>query len=755
MMTRNRKFIKRKIYRKIKKNSANLNESKHAIVNLSNKVLNTNHIALLSKGLNFSPTRESQNEIEQLRDVLLFSRRIRLKHHYENKNKDNDETTPNVEYTPNPFKLSSGWTPPPGRNKDLDSFINCIVEDICQEPQKRKKYSNLSRNELVALRELKNDEDIIIKPADKGGAIVLMNRADYINEANRQLNNQMFYEQVRSNQNEKISKKIKEFVNSVKHLLPVNLAQYLLQKHWRTPIFYTLPKIHKPGNPGRPIISQIESPTAKMSKVVDVYLKPFILKIPSYLKDTTDFLQKLKALNKVPPQSILVTADVTSLYTNIPHREGILASKEMLDKRENKNPPTWILLRFIHFILTENCFKFNDKYYMQKMGTSMGTIMAPEYAIIFMDKIEREFLNTQHKKPLVWWRFIDDIFIIWPHSSEELKSFTTALNDYHHTIKFTFTINKRSVNFLDTIVNLDDNGNLTTTLYKKPTDANLYLHYSSHHPKHQKDSIPYSQALRIRRICSKKEEFTAHAENLQRNFIVRGYPPNLVNQAIEKARQKNRTTLLEPVEKNTDPNIPLVTSFSNRTKNINRILNHRKDILTRTPDTQNLAQTKFVTTYRRSTTLRSILVHTDITNKNKIPGTRPCGKKCYLCRFMKPTNSIKSASNQYTIKIRDEITCETINVVYVIECTKCKKQYVGQTGNSLKERFRGHFNDINVQNQHKPVSQHFTSEHHSRDNVTIKGIVITKNDVNIRLRTEESLIHKLGTAEPWGLNRRR
>ncbi|CAC5370727.1 unnamed protein product [Mytilus coruscus] len=113
--------------------------------------------------------------------------------------------------------------------------------------------------------------------------------------------------------------------------------------------------------------------------------------------------------------------------------------------------------------------------------------MALEYAIIFMDKIEREFLNTQHKKPLVWWRFIDDIFIIWPHLSEELKSFITALNDYHHTIKFTFTINKRSVNFLDIIVNLDDKGNLTTTLYKTPMDANLYLHYSSHHPKHQKD----------------------------------------------------------------------------------------------------------------------------------------------------------------------------------------------------------------------------------------------------------------------------
>lgn len=76
--------------------------------------------------------------------------------------------------------------------------------------------------------------------------------------------------------------------------MPESLPQYLAQKHWRTPIFYILPKIHKPGNPGRPIISQIESPTSKLSKVVDNYLKPFIPNIPSYLKDTR-FFTKIKS----------------------------------------------------------------------------------------------------------------------------------------------------------------------------------------------------------------------------------------------------------------------------------------------------------------------------------------------------------------------------------------------------------------------------------------------------------------------------
>lgn len=191
-MTRKRKYIKRNIYRKIPKNSANSNGSKHAIVNLSHKPLDIHHISLLSKGLNFSPTNESHNEIEQLTDVLLFTRRIRLKHHYDNKTKENEDNPANEEYTPNPFKLSSGWTPPPGKNKDLDSFINCIAKDICQEPQKRKQYRNLRPEELAALKDLKEDKEIIIKPADKGGAIVIMNRVDYIKKVNRQLNNQTF-----------------------------------------------------------------------------------------------------------------------------------------------------------------------------------------------------------------------------------------------------------------------------------------------------------------------------------------------------------------------------------------------------------------------------------------------------------------------------------------------------------------------------------------------------------------------------------
>ena len=87
----------------------------------------------------------------------------------------------------------------------------------------------------------------------------------------------------------------------------------------RTPIFYMLPKIHKPDNPGRPIIFGCDFPSANLSVFFDHYLKLIVQSLPSYIRDTDDFLKAVPDINTViPPNSILVTLDVWSLYTNVP-----------------------------------------------------------------------------------------------------------------------------------------------------------------------------------------------------------------------------------------------------------------------------------------------------------------------------------------------------------------------------------------------------------------------------------------------------
>ena len=90
--------------------------------------------------------------------------------------------------------------------------------------------------------------------------------------------------------------------------------------------FYTIPKIHKQGHPGRPIVSSNSHPTERISQFVDHHLQPLVTKLPSYIKDTTHFLKKLNSIGQLPNGVLLVTLDVASLYTNIPHNDGIQAS---------------------------------------------------------------------------------------------------------------------------------------------------------------------------------------------------------------------------------------------------------------------------------------------------------------------------------------------------------------------------------------------------------------------------------------------
>ena len=106
----------------------------------------------------------------------------------------------------------------------------------------------------------------------------------------------------------------------------------------------------------------------------------------------------------------------------------------------------------------------------------------------------------------VWFRYIDDIFFIWEHGENSLKEWYEHLNNYHKTIKFTLEWSRKTINFLDTTVKKDKNNRLYTDLYTKPTDTNSYPRFDSAHPSKCKQSLPYSQFLRLRCIYVKTKQ---------------------------------------------------------------------------------------------------------------------------------------------------------------------------------------------------------------------------------------------------------
>nr|XP_048706612.1 uncharacterized protein LOC125636878 [Caretta caretta] len=195
--------------------------------------------------------------------------------------------------------------------------------------------------------------------------------------------------------------------------------------------FYLLPKIHKPGNPGRPIISGIGTLTAGLSGYVDSLLRPYATSTPSYLRDTTDFLRKLQSIGDLPDNTILATMDVEALYTNIPHKNGLQTVRNTIPDNVTAN----LVAELCDFVLTHNYFTFGDNVYLQISGTAMGTCMAPQYAHIFMADLEKCFLSSRPLTPLLYLRYIDDIFIIWTHGKEALEEFHHDFNNFQKELQ--------------------------------------------------------------------------------------------------------------------------------------------------------------------------------------------------------------------------------------------------------------------------------------------------------------------------------
>ena len=160
----------------------------------------------------------------------------------------------------------------------------------------------------------------------------------------------------------------------------------------KTGRFYILPKIHKQGNPGRPIISSNSHPTEPISEFTVNHLKPLVQTIPSHIKDTTYFLLQLEKLRPLPDNALLVTPDQ---FPNIPHIEVIDVCHHFLNTRQDKSLPVESICDLVRMILTMNNFSFNNEHYLQVHGTAMRTRMAPSLSVVQYTQTESNGMDWQ------------------------------------------------------------------------------------------------------------------------------------------------------------------------------------------------------------------------------------------------------------------------------------------------------------------------------------------------------------------------
>jgi hypothetical protein len=483
--------------------------------------------------------------------------------------------------------------------------------------------------------------------------------------------------------------------------------------------FYVLPKIHKRGVPGRPICSSNGHPTEHISEFVDDYIKKYATLNESYVRDTQDFIDRVTSLPPLPKDSLLCTLDVTSLYSNIPTEEGIAAVSERLYNDTDLKVPARPLLTLLRLVLENNVITFNGLLFVQILGTAMGTKLAPSYANIFLGKLEKQLLAGYHLKPEVWIRYIDDVFCVWTHGKEEFDKFVDYLNSKHDTIKWTTEYAGDKINFLDTWVHIKDDGSLYTSLFTKPTDTHDYLHFSSSHPSHMKKGGPRSQLLRLRRICTLDNDFVISSQNLIKHYVRRGYPNPHIQKAYDEILPMSQKDLLvvKPKSESEKNRLFFVTDYNPRNPDLREFITDNWHLLHLNDIGRRIFPDPPTCGHRRTENLRDTLVSAALkpsTGKKARFTPLKCSKKnCNWCTELQQRKGwIRSYVTRRTYRISPNTTCMTNNVIYLLSCTKCKKQYVGETKRSFVVRYKEHRRDI-VKKKDTPVAKHFSQEGHS------------------------------------------
>jgi hypothetical protein len=333
-------------------------QQRETVTDQSSRGLTQDEISLLSKGFSFIPTRVKFDMTKLHSDLIEWERRMRL-HEYFYDRDDNNEHKQQDKSKPW-LKKESFFTPGEGRDPWLDAYIEEVKGDIIDGIQKNIS-KNLTTSEQHAMRSLLSDNSIIIRPADKGSGVVVMDTDVYIKELEKEVSKDETFKQTNGEKQSEAVKAVKKVANKLFRdgEISKELRDYLIPKFPTSGRLKGNPKVHKNGMPYRTIVSGIGTPTERMAEVAEKELNEFVEASPSYIRDTTDFLNKLQVIpTTLDNHIILFCFDIVKLYPSIPRQEGLQACLEALENRENKWISSDAVMRMIETVLDNNVFQF-------------------------------------------------------------------------------------------------------------------------------------------------------------------------------------------------------------------------------------------------------------------------------------------------------------------------------------------------------------------------------------------------------------
>ena len=358
---------------------------------------------------------------------------------------------------------------------------------------------------------------------DKGVSMVVMDRDDYNNKA-EDLLQQQTYRPIPSDPTSRLKNRLITLLKKLKTEGGMSETTYrrLYPTGAGSPKFYGLPKVHKQGTPLRPIVSSIGAATYQTAKELSKILKPLVGRSRHHIQNNQDFLQDLKSI-QLASDEVMMSFDVKALFTSVPIEPTLKIIEKLLKEDHSLQSRTTLSIQHIMDLLglclRSTYFTFRGKFYEQVEGAAMGSPISPIVANLYMEQFEIRAIESSTNPPLLWRRFVDDTFVIMKKCHKE--EFLQHLNSVDKNIQFTVEEPgpEGALPFLDILIKPDQEGRLHTTVYRKPTHTDQYLHWDNLHPVSSKYSVVGTLHHRAKTICSDQQLLKKEEDHLTKALI--------------------------------------------------------------------------------------------------------------------------------------------------------------------------------------------------------------------------------------------
>ena len=537
--------------------------------------------------------------------------------------------------------------------------------------------------------ELKHNENIVIKRADKSALYVIMDKDEYINKLNQITNDTTKFQELKKDPTNNLKTRINKIIttlNATKNDANINK----IIGDYSPGYLYGTVKTHKPGNTLRPIISQVTTPTYQLAKKLNNIIQKYI---PStYMLSSTNQLIDIVQLKECYGQ--IASLDVENLFTNVPIDHTIEIITNYCYNNQNIPPPDIpkkILIELLELCTKEAPFKSpNGKLYKQVDGVAMGSPLGPTFANYYMAHIENLILKDQPIKPNIYARYIDDIFVEVQNENELIK--LKEIFENNSVLKFTYEKSiKNKLPFLDVLLHIN-NEKINTTIYRKVTDTGKCLNYKSECHQKYKNSVITNYLNRAYKICINWKDFHLEVDKIKQILVNNNYPNKIIDNHIKNFLSKKMSGI-----NNTTNNIKI---FYQNQMNDNYKIDERilQDILQNNIKCNNNNEKIKIIFYYKNIKTSNLVIKNNLSSTRKLDMTNIVYK--FVCPFM-----------------------------------TCKSEYIGHTRTCLKRRLDYHTYSGSIQAHYKKHQNEKISKQVLYDNTTI----IQKESSHQKLVIKETL----------------